>query len=454
MTKRIFGAIGTVAILVFLASLVLILTVLQGYYTNVQKEQMKLQTKLIAEGVEQSGKRYLKELTPEEKNRITWISPEGDVLFDTSHDEGTMENHLDREEIREAFEKGYGESSRISTTMTQKLYYSAQKLNDGSVIRLSDARYSIWILLFGILQPLLLVSAFSILLALFLANRLSKKIVEPINHLDLDHPLELTEYPEIYPLQKRIAKQQKQIAKDREELEKNNTIRRDFTANVSHELKTPLQTVTGYAELLQNGMVEEKDRKKVSGKIYRESLRMTQLVEDILDLSHLESGAAPKEREVLDVLQVAENARESLSTLAQGRGVTIELEGESVQVLGVPEQVYAILHNLCDNAIRYNRPGGSVSIEVLKEGVSAVIRVTDTGIGIPEEDRDRIFERFYQVDKSHSREVGGTGLGLAIVKHAVQTHGGTIEVSGALDAGSTFIVKLPRVNPERGEMKE
>lgn len=443
MTKRIFASIGTVAILVFLASLLLILTVLQGYYSNVQKEQMKLQTSLVAEGVELSGVEYLKQLAPEE-HRITWISKDGKVLYDTVNDETGMENHLDREEVKEAFAEGYGESSRMSSTMTQKLFYSAKKLNDGTVIRLADARYSIWLLLFGILQPLLLVSVFAILIALFLAHRLSKRIVEPINQLDLDHPLETTEYPEIYPLQKRLAKQQEQIARDKEKLESASIMRRDFTANVSHELKTPVQTISGYAELIQNGMVESEDLPRVAGQIYSESRRMGQLVEDILELSHLETGLEAPAREAIDVYTVAGNAVESLAIQAEQNNVTLELTGEPVEIIGVPEQIYQIIYNLCDNAIRYNRPGGSVSVRVEAERVNAVIEVADTGIGIPKEDYNRIFERFYQVDKSHSREVGGTGLGLSIVKHAVVSHKGSIRVESTENAGSTFTVTLPR----------
>lgn len=443
MTKRIFASIGTVAILVFLASLILILTVLHGYYFNVQKEQMKLQTSLVAEGVELSGVEYLKQLAPEE-HRITWISADGKVLYDTAKDETGMENHMDREEVKEAFESGYGESSRMSSTMTQRLFYSAKKLNDGTVIRVSDARYSIWLLLFGILQPLLLVSVFAILISLLLAHRLSKRIVEPINQLDLDHPMETTEYPEIFPLQKRLAKQQEQIARDKEKLENASLIRRDFTANVSHELKTPIQTISGYAELMQNGMVEAEDLPRVADRIYSESRRMSQLVEDILELSHLESGLEAPAREAVDVYTVAQNAVESLAIQAEQKGVTLELTGEQTEIIGVPEQIYTIIYNLCDNAIRYNRPGGSVSVRVGSEDVNAVIEVADTGIGIPKEDYDRIFERFYQVDKSHSREVGGTGLGLSIVKHAVGTHGGSIRVESVENAGSTFTVTLPK----------
>lgn len=443
MTKRIFASIGTVAILVFLASLILILTVLHGYYFNVQKEQMKLQTSLVAEGVELSGVEYLKQLAPEE-HRITWISADGKVLYDTAEDETGMENHMDREEVKEAFESGYGESSRMSSTMTQRLFYSAKKLNDGTVIRVSDARYSIWLLLFGILQPLLLVSVFAILISLLLAHRLSKRIVEPINQLDLDHPMETTEYPEIFPLQKRLAKQQEQIARDKEKLENASLIRRDFTANVSHELKTPIQTISGYAELMQNGMVEAEDLPRVADRIYSESRRMSQLVEDILELSHLESGLEAPAREAVDVYTVAQNAVESLAIQAEQKGVTLELTGEQTEIIGVPEQIYTIIYNLCDNAIRYNRPGGSVSVRVGSEDVNAVIEVADTGIGIPKEDYDRIFERFYQVDKSHSRKVGGTGLGLSIVKHAVVTHGGSIRVESVENAGSTFTVTLPK----------
>ena len=443
MTKRIFASIGTVAILVFLASLLLILTVLHGYYFNVQKEQMKLQVSLVAEGVELSGVEYLKELAPEE-HRITWISADGKVLYDTDEDETGMENHLDREEVEEAFKTGYGESSRISSTMTQRLFYSAKKLSDGTVIRISDARNSIWLLLFGILQPLLLVSVFAILISLFLAHRLSKKIVEPINQLDLDHPMETTDYPEIIPLQKRLAKQQEQIARDKEKLENISTIQRDFTANVSHELKTPIQTISGYAELMQNGMVKEEDLPWVADRLYSESRRMGQLVEDILELSRLENDIETPAREAVDVYTVAQNAVESLAIKAEQSDVTLELTGDHVDIIGVPEQVHAILYNLCDNAIRYNRPGGSVSVRVSGDNVDAVIEVADTGIGIPESDYDRIFERFYQVDKSHSRKVGGTGLGLAIVQYAVGTHNGSIHVESVENAGSTFTVTLPK----------
>ena len=443
MTKRIFASIGTVAILVFLASLLLILTVLHGYYFNVQKEQMKLQVSLVAEGVELSGVEYLKELAPEE-HRITWISADGKVLYDTDEDETGMENHLDREEVEEAFKTGYGESSRISSTMTQRLFYSAKKLSDGTVIRISDARNSIWLLLFGILQPLLLVSVFAILISLFLAHRLSKKIVEPINQLDLDHPMETTDYPEIIPLQKRLAKQQEQIARDKEKLENISTIQRDFTANVSHELKTPIQTISGYAELMQNGMVKEEDLPRVADRLYSESRRMGQLVEDILELSRLENDIETPAREAVDVYTVAQNAVESLAIKAEQSDVTLELTGDHVDIIGVPEQVHAILYNLCDNAIRYNRPGGSVSVRVSGDNVDAVIEVADTGIGSPESDYDRIFERFYQVDKSHSRKVGGTGLGLAIVQYAVGTHNGSIHVESVENAGSTFTVTLPK----------
>ncbi len=443
MTKRIFASICSVALLVFLASLILILTVLHGYYINVQKEQMKLQTALVAEGVELAGIDFLKKLAPEE-HRITWISEDGDVLYDTVTDEADMGNHLDRAEVRDAFEKGYGESSRMSSTLTRRLFYSAQKLKDGTVIRLSDTRYSIWMLLFGILQPLLIVSMFTVIVALFLANRLSKRIVEPINHLDLDDPLKKTEYPEILPLQTRLAKQQEQIKRDKQELERAATIRRDFTANVSHELKTPLQTISGYTELLQKGMVDPSDLPQIAGRIHTESRRMSQLVDDILELSHLETGLKSPDREALDVYEAAQNAVESLGAQAEQNEITLELIGEHVEIIGVPEEIYTILYNLCDNAIRYNRPGGSVTVRIFSDRVYVVIEVTDTGIGIPEEDFDRIFERFYQVDKSHSREVGGTGLGLSIVKHAVLAHRGSIEVESRVDGGSTFTVYLPK----------
>lgn len=549
MVKRIFRSICLVAVAVFIASLVLIMGVLYGYFSDVQQDQLKMQTMLAAQGVSHEGISYFENL--EMRNfRVTWIDENGKVLYDSESDTSQMENHLEREEIKEAFSRGYGESRRYSETLMERLLYCAELLGDGTVIRLSAAQYTILTLVFGMLQPICVVFAVAVILSVVLAVRLSKKIVKPLNELNLDEPLNNKEYDELAPLLRRIDNQQTQLKnqetqlqrKQREldaivgnmkegmillnrngkvismnpsaekllnagrycigrdiltisrnlelqevfikalegerakrivllhgesyqvdaspiisgtsasgvavifldvtEKEKAEQMRREFTANVSHELKTPLHAISGYAELLQNGMVEKEDMIPFAGKIYAEAQRMVQLVEDIISLSHLDEGADDMKYEKVDLYALAQKAVSGLETEAESAGVSMELSGETVVMNGIPQLLYSIVYNLCDNAIKYNHNGGSVTVTVKRDGSEVSLMVKDTGIGIDPEYQERIFERFYRVDKSRSKEVGGTGLGLSIVKHAAKIHDAKIELQSVKGEGTTIVVRF------------
>lgn len=450
MTKKIFRSICVVTIVVLLSSLILFFGVLYNYFTNEQMEQLKNQTQLAAKGVTDEGQKYLSGLDIE-KYRVTWIDKDGTVLFDSKANTDEMENHLKREEIKSAIENGTGESSRYSTTLMEKQLYYAQKLDNGSVIRLSISQYTWWRLAFAMMTPILIIAAIAFGLSLYLAYELSNKIVEPLNDMDLDHPEDIETYDEIKPLlikieaQQRLLNQQnKQLLKDISEKEKTEQIRKEFTANVSHELKTPLQSISGCAELLSNGMVKEEDVPKFSQQIYSESKRMISLVDDIIGLSRLDEGARDMKRERTDLLAIATDVVERLTPVASNAGVTIKVKGEKAEFIAIPSLLDEIVYNLCDNAIKYNKKDGRVDVTVANNEKDVTLTVSDNGIGIPLEQQERIFERFYRVDKSHSKEVGGTGLGLSIVKHAVSLHGGKVELSSQLGTGTKITIVFPK----------
>ncbi|MCR5213298.1 MAG: PAS domain-containing sensor histidine kinase [Eubacterium sp.] len=445
MNRKIFNAIWIVAIIVFLSSLIFIMGVSYDYFSKAQAEQLKIETHLAAQGVNMSGMDYLNNLDAK-GYRVTWIAADGTVLFDNEVSTENMENHQEREEIREAFESGYGESVRYSSTLSDKQLYSAILLNDGSVLRLSIVQMTIWSLLLGFMQPILLVAIIALIISIVLASKLTKKILEPINNIDPDNPMEHIEeedYKEIAPLLKRIHNQQEELKKDQEEIEKAALIRQEFTANVSHELKTPLHAISGYAELIENQMVKEEDIKPFAGKIREESSRMTRLVEDIIDLTKLDNGGVEMKWEDCDLYRITENAIDSLEVAASSMNVSLNFTGMEARLRGIPQLLYSIVYNLLDNAIKYNHSGGYVEVSVDQNDYFSILSVRDSGIGIPKDSQGRIFERFYRVDKSRSKEVGGTGLGLSIVKHALIIHGGKIEVNSEAGKGTEFIVSLP-----------
>ena len=446
MSRKIFKTIWIVAFVVFIASLLFIMGISYEYFTGVQRNQLKIETELAAEGTQLAGEAYLEGLETTDY-RITWIDSEGDVLFDSDADAGEMENHLEREEVQEAFDTGYGESSRLSSTIAQEQFYAAQRLSDGTVIRVSVDQMTVWSLMIGFAPQICLVIIIALVVSLILASRLAKKIVEPINSIDPDNPREYIgneKYIEVEPLLTRIAKQQDQLKGDKAEIETASLIRQEFTANVSHELKTPLHAISGYAELLENGMVKNSDIKSFAGKIRTESVRMTNLVEDIIDLTKLDGGGADMSWEDCDLCRIAENAADSLNSTSAEKNVELVLDLQPAVMRGVPQHLYSIIYNLCDNGIKYNHDGGKVTVKIRDKKEGILLSVKDTGIGIPKDSQSRIFERFYRVDKSRSKDVGGTGLGLSIVKHAVLIHKGTLMVNSSLGKGSEFTVVFPK----------
>ena len=550
MNKRIFRGISLTALAVLLLSMVVIFGALYGYFDNLQASRLRTETALAAQGVRLSGRAYFEDLEPGDY-RLTWVAEDGRVLADTESDPASMENHASRQEIAQALKNGYGESRRYSDTRMEKTLYYALRLEDGSVVRLSVATSTVLNLVLGMAQPICLVLAGALALSLFLAGRISKKIVAPLNALDLEHPLDNEGYDVLSPLLRRLDVQQQQIRSRTSELKRRQAdfsavtdnmgeglvllgredavlsinpaacrllectattgrdilevnrspelrsvlaqahkgkraeelmsirgrryrlegtpvessggvrgvvllfqdvtereqaerIRREFTANVSHELKTPLHAISGYAELLSAGMVKPEDMPRFAGNIYTEAQRLILLVEDIIRLSQLDEGAAGMGREQVNLAQLVRETVRSLDSVASEAQVTVETELENVSVNGIEQLLSGVVYNLTDNAIKYNHPGGTVTIRLSARGEQAILQVADTGIGIPEESRERIFERFYRVDKSRSKEVGGTGLGLSIVKHAVMIHRGTIHVDSTLGKGTTITVTLPK----------
>ena len=544
MTKRIFRSIVIVATLVLFVCFGVTLGVLYSHYSDLQWQQLGNELTIAQNGLEQYGEDYLDALS-KGSFRFTWIEKSGTVLHDTQTSYETMDNHADREEIKEAFAYGTGESQRYSNTLTTKMLYKAVKLQDGSVLRISAAQDSVLALLLEVLFPLVLIYVIAIAVSLMLARRMANRIVNPLNDLDLDNPLSCNTYDEISPLLHRIEKQNKQISAQVAQLkEKTDQFeqttssmseglvlldsegiilsinpaaarlfetskacvgldflvvdrsqamsggvkqalakqhcdfhitkhgseyqigispivsgnrllgavvlafdvteqvnaqrnRQEFTANVSHELKTPLQSILNSAQLLQSGLVKPEDVQKFTGYICSEAERLLQLINDIIRLSQLdESGEFPQES--VNLYAVTSQVLQTLLPAADSRNITVELLGEHTVITGVRQLAYELIYNLCDNAIRYNKDGGKVTVTVGKDSIT----VKDTGIGIPKEHQARIFERFYRVDKSHSRETGGTGLGLSIVKHAAQQLGAIIELESEPNIGTTVIVKF------------
>ena len=544
MTSKIFRSTVAAAVVVLLCSLSVILGVLYNHFTGVQVQQLKDELSLAVTGTEQYGNAFLENVEAD-RFRVTWIDRDGTVLFDTQADQTAMENHADREEIREAMESGSGSAVRNSSTMTEQTYYEARRLCDGTILRISANQASAWALMIDLLLPIILIAVLAISLSLLLARRMAKNIVEPLNTLDLERPLSNDTYEELSPLLRRINQQHLQIdaqmrklqhktdefiqitshmqeglvvldketnirsinsaamkifgaeescvgssffrvnrsnplrqalndaldrghgsamqelegriyrfdmssiqsdgnllgavilAVDVTEAQNAEQMRREFSANVSHELKTPLQSIIGSAELLESGMVKQADAPRFVGHIRREASRLVNLIEDIIRLSQLDEGVELP-AEAVDMLELSEEVKTILTPSAEEKNVRIAVSGRGFSVVGVRRMLQEILYNLCDNAIKYNVPGGSVTIHAENNRLT----VSDTGIGIPAEHQDRIFERFYRVDKSHSKATGGTGLGLSIVKHAVAYHNAKIALDSTPGKGTTITIQF------------
>ena len=560
MTKKIFKSILSVALVILLSSLVMIIGVLYDYFRGVQKNQLRTELAFAAEGVEDGGISYLEGLN-DDSCRITLVGEDGTVMYDSVESADKMENHADREEIKEAREYGTGEASRYSSTLTEQTIYISKLLSDGSVLRVSVSYATVPALVFGMLQPLIVVLLLAFILSSVLAHRLSEKIAEPLSAIDLDKPLENNTYDELAPVLNHIEKQHRQIARQMFDLDRSRSEfeavthnmkeglvltsekgeiisinpaaasfflgvkpdsaefyehekgcigkdfltldrsrethelieraqangeaetrvsrwgreyqlnasrvlsdnkftgivllifdvtdkvfaernRREFTANVSHELKTPLQSIMGSAELIENGLVKPEDMKEFSDRIYKEAARLLTLIEDIIRLSQLDENVELA-WENLDIAKMASDTAALLRDTAEKKNVKINLDCEQTEIYGVRQLYSEILYNLCENAIKYNKDGGSVTVSVHQKNGGIELTVSDTGIGIPPEHQSRVFERFYRVDKSHSKATGGTGLGLSIVKHAVQYLGGKIDLTSRVGESTKITVFFP-----------
>ncbi|MDD3114409.1 MAG: ATP-binding protein [Anaerovibrio sp.] len=397
---KYFGIVVT-TVAAFILAAGLILGTMYGYFSDVQRQQLKIETGMAALAVASQRQDYLEQL-PKGNYRITWILPDGSVVYDNENTSWEMENHLAREEVRAALSSGYGESQRYSDTMMTRMLYSAQRLPDGSVLRLSMPQHTVFKVILDMGLPIGGILMAVIIISVVIASRETRKA-------------------------------------NQEETE---AMRREFTANVSHELKTPLHSISGFAELLKNGMVMEQDTGHFAEKIYNEAQRMIRLVQDIIVLSRLDEGKENITKSKVNLYQLAEGVINSLEPLAQKQQIAVELIGQQTVLEGIPHLLRSMLYNICENAIKYNHPQGSVVVEIAELAGHPQISVRDTGIGIPQADRNRIFERFYRVDKSHSKEVGGTGLGLSIVKHAARLHDARLEVDSIVGEGTVITVRF------------
>ena len=398
---------------------------------GVMEREIRQEAQYIRAAIRDAGEGYLDEAASVQKEtRLTLISQDGQVLYDSEHtDEATLENHKNRPEVRQAVNLGEGQDVRRSDTLEQEMFYYALRLDDGTILRVARSMDSVLRTALEVLPGMTIIAGIMLAFALALSRWQVRRLIRPINELKLDDPLENEIYEEITPLLRRIDEQNK-------EKDAIANMRKEFSANVSHELKTPLTSISGYAEIMKNGMVRPEDMKKFSERIYNEASRLITLVEDIIKLSKLDEGEIEVEKEDVDLYEMTREIVSRLAPQAQARKVRVEVTGESVIYHGIRQVLDEMIYNICENAIKYNKEGGSLSVWVGATLQGKKVIVTDTGIGIPKDQQERIFERFYRVDKSHSKETGGTGLGLSIVKHGAMIHDAQIHVESEVGKGT------------------
>lgn len=438
MKQRILNHTSVMIVLTVLLTFIVACFVMYDKFDANMKTGVRDEAEYVKVGLEKSGDSYLNEnVGTATDTRITLTDPDGNVLYDSEADASKLPNHSDRPEFVQAMENGTGEVVRYSETLSKQTFYYAVKLSDGRILRVAKTTDSVFHTLMTSFTLLGLLMILIILAEFVLAQWQTKKLIEPINNLDLERPLDNVCYEELRPLLVRVDQQNKQIASQLEELKKTEAVRREFSANVSHELKTPLMSISGYAELMMNGMVRPENIAEFSGRIYKEANRLGNLVADIIQLSRLDEqqdGSVSMESVELD--ELAEDVYHNLQEHAGKKKISLEYHGEPATVQGVRHVLYEMLYNIADNAVRYTNPGGHIRIYVGKKGGKPFYRVEDDGIGIPKSEQKRIFERFYRVDKSHSRQTGGTGLGLSIVKHGATLHHAKINVDSDLGKGT------------------
>ena len=546
MTGKILRNSALVAVSALLSCALLFFGVMYRNYEEQAFSRLRAEAAAVAQGLSTQGKGYLDGFEPDD--RVTWVSPDGTVLYDSAAPAQELPAHTGREEIAQALKTGEAETSRYSQTLLQRTYYYARKMPDGTVLRVSCTQNSLPAMLLMLLTPFLWVAAVVLIVCGIFSYRLARQITKPINAIDLDNPARLPDYPELSPLFDRLRDQSRTIGRQMDELqlrqreftaitenmregfllvdgklhilsgnhsafellgrqevkpgellydadcrpeildavetalsgshaelllsiddvswqvlanpvvasgqvagavilcmdvterEQRERLRREFSANVSHELKTPLTSISGFAELMKEGLVPPEKIPEFSGDIYKESRRLIGLVDDIIQLSRLDENSTQFERAPVDLYELSEQAMASLRPVADRQSVSLSLQGEHAEIDGVEQLLKEMIYNLLDNAVKYNVPGGSVTLRVNKVGPRTVLSVSDTGIGIPYADQPRVFERFYRVDKSHSKEVGGTGLGLSIVRHAAQYHNARLDLKSQPGKGTTITV--------------
>lgn len=447
MRRKLFWHVFAGTMAVFAACFAVTLWAVCTYFSQHNRQQLQEEAAYLGAAVEEGGADFLGDLEQSVLQRVTWIDTDGSVLYDSQVDASGLDSHAQREEVVQARAEGEGWSVRYSDTLSTKTTNYALLLTDGTVFRVSSTEYTVFNLVLGMWLPLLLVVALSILLSALLAWRMARTILKPVNAIDLEHPDEGAIYPELRPLARRINAQNRQIQRQMElliqEHSRQDRMRREFTANVSHELKTPLTSISGYAEIMREGIARPEDVAGFSGKIYDEAQRLQALVGDILQLSRLEEPGMLLDREPVDLYRLCREAIRRFSSQAERRDITLDLRGDPQTISGSEKLLTELVSNLCDNAIKYNRDGGSVILTVGRVGDRVVLSVADTGIGIPEADQARVFERFYRVDKSHSRAIGGTGLGLSIVKHVAACHKAEIHLESQLGQGTEIRLSFP-----------
>lgn len=438
MKKKILSHTSIMIILTVILTFIAASFVMYDKFDSAMKKSVRDEAEYVKVGMEEAGEGYLNENVGKATGtRITLTDEVGNVLYDNEADAAKLPNHSDRPEFVKAMEDGQGEVVRYSETLAQQTFYYAVKLSDGKILRLAKTTDSVFHTLLSSFVWLGLLMILIILVEIVLVQKQTQNLIEPVNNLDLEHPLDNVCYEELRPLLMRVDQQNKQIASQLEELKKTEAVRREFSANVSHELKTPLMSISGYAELMMNGMVRPENIADFSGRIYKEANRLGNLVADIIQLSRLdEQQDQVVSMENVDLDELAEDVVNNLRDHAKKKDISIEYHGVPVTIQGVRHVLYEMLYNIADNAVRYTNQGGHIHIYVGKKGGRPFYRVEDDGIGIPKEEQKRIFERFYRVDKSHSRQTGGTGLGLSIVKHGATLHHAQINVDSDLGKGT------------------
>lgn len=426
MKNRIFKTMALSTIIAILITTLTISVYISNRYLNETKTIIKQEAIQLKQLLATNPNYLDNELITEA--RITLIDPFGKVIYDSNTKE--LENHLDRPEIIDAVYNGYGEALRKSDTYNKNMYYYAIRLDDGNILRLSSYSNS----LLGILIPTLINSLFImailVVICLLLANYQAKQIVKPINNLNLANPKKEDTYEELAPLV--------------DNLNLHNQMRKEFSANVSHELKTPLTSISGYAEIMANGIAKEEDNKLFAQKIYDESQNLINKINDIIKISKLDENRIDLDYQRINYSQLINNCINKLEKFIDDKHITINFTSKEIYGKAIIYVMEDILYNLIQNAIKYNKDHGTVNIEIIQDRKNVIITIADTGIGINPNDIDRIYERFFRSDRSHSSNIEGSGLGLAIVKHGVSLHNGTISCQSELNVGTTFTLTLPK----------